>query len=106
MSYLYVNENGAVLSHSDNCFKVSCKDGVVRSIPSETLDGVSLFGTVQVTTQCIEECLRKGINIISTLRTDRISGASYQQDMSMPSDRKNRRVCLMTKDSSLHFQRR
>ena len=63
MSYLYVNENGAVLSHSDNCFKVSCKDGVVRSIPSETLDGVSLFGAVQVTTQCIEACLRKGINI-------------------------------------------
>lgn len=63
MSYLYVNENGAVLSYSDNCFKVSCKDGVVSSIPSETLDGVSLFGAVQVTTQCIETCLRKGINI-------------------------------------------
>lgn len=63
MSYLYVNENGAVLNHADNCFRVSCKDGSIRSIPSETLDGVSIFGAVQITTQCIEACLRKGIDI-------------------------------------------
>lgn len=63
MPYLYINENGAVLSHEDNCFKISSKNGTIRTIPSETLEGISIFGAVQVTTQCIERCLKKGINI-------------------------------------------
>ena len=52
-----------MLSYSENCFTVNCKDGTLRSIPAETLDGISLFGPVQVSTQCVEKCLSRGIGI-------------------------------------------
>lgn len=64
MSYLYVTEQGATIGISDNRFQVKYKDGLLKSIPTETLEIIEVFGKVQITTQCLEECLKKGINII------------------------------------------
>ena len=64
MSYLYVAEQGAVISINEERFQVKYKDGMVRSIPAETLEVIEVFGKVQITTQCIEECLKRSVNII------------------------------------------
>lgn len=64
MSYLYVCEQGAVIGIAENRFQVKYKDGMVKSIPAETLEMIEIFGKVQISTQCLQECLKKGINII------------------------------------------
>ena len=64
MSYLYICEQGATIGFSDNRFQVKYKDGLLKSIPSEVLEVIEVFGKVQITTQCIEECLKRGVNIL------------------------------------------
>lgn len=64
MSYLYVCEQGATIGISQNRFTVSYKDGRLKSIPAETLEVIEVFGKVQISTQCIMECLKRGVNII------------------------------------------
>ena len=63
MSYLYVCEQGASIGITENRFQVRYKDGMVKSIPAETLEEIEVFGKVQITTQCMTECLKRGINI-------------------------------------------
>ena len=64
MSYLYVCEQGASIGLADNRFQVKYRDGMMKSIPAETLEVIEVFGKVQITTQCIEECLKRGVNIL------------------------------------------
>ena len=64
MSYLYICEQGATVSVSANRFHVDYRDGMRKSIPVETLEVIEIFGKVQMTTQCIGECLKRGINVI------------------------------------------
>lgn len=64
MSYLYVSDQSAVIGVAENRFQVKYKDGLLKSIPVETLEVIEVFGKVQITTQCIQECLKRGINII------------------------------------------
>lgn len=64
MSYLYVCEQGASIGLADNRFQIKCRDGMVKSIPAEVLEVIEVFGKVQITTQCIEECLKRGVNIL------------------------------------------
>lgn len=63
MSYLYITENGAVVSISGGYYVVSYKDGLIQKIPSETLESVSLFGNVTLTTPCVKKFLEKGIPV-------------------------------------------
>ena len=64
MSYLYVCEQGSTINYAQNRFSVTYKDGMISSIPAETLEEIAVFGAVQITTQCIQECLKRGIAII------------------------------------------
>lgn len=64
MSYLYVCEQGAVIGVSGNRFQVKYKDGMTKSIPMETMEVIEIFGKVQLSTQCLETCLTRGINVI------------------------------------------
>ncbi len=64
MSYLYVCEQGSTINYAQNRFQVSFKNGMTKSIPAETLEVIEVFGAIQITTQCIQECLKRGINII------------------------------------------
>ncbi len=64
MSYLYVSEQGASIGVTQNRFQVKYKDGLVKSIPAETLEVIEVFGKVQITTQCMAECLKRGVNIL------------------------------------------
>lgn len=64
MSLLYVSENGAVIQSQANRIVVNAKDGVSRSIPVETLEGITLLAPAQLTTQCMETCMKKGIDVV------------------------------------------
>lgn len=64
MSYLYVCEQGAVIGISGNRFQVKYKDGMTKSIPMETLEVIEVFGKIQLTIQCLETCLTRGINVM------------------------------------------
>lgn len=54
-------EQGSSVGVSANRIKIKQKDNSSRSLPIETIEGISIFGNVQLTTQCISECLRRGI---------------------------------------------
>lgn len=63
MSYLFVDDDGASINYDSNYMVVKNKDGMVRKLPVETVDAIYLFSSVQITSQCIVQCLTRGINI-------------------------------------------
>jgi len=63
MGQLYINENGAHVSITANRIVIRYNDGMEKSLPIETLDGITILGKVQVTTQCVEKLLSKGIPV-------------------------------------------
>lgn len=63
MGLLYVNENGATIGVEANQCTVKYKDGMKRLIPIESLDGITIMGRSQMTTQCAEECMSRGIPV-------------------------------------------
>ena len=58
MSLLYVNDSGATIGIEGNCCTVKQKDGSKRMLPIESLDGITIMGQSQMTTQCAEECMQ------------------------------------------------
>ena len=48
MSLLYINENGTIIGVEGNRFTVRYKDGMVKSIPVETLESITVLGIVQI----------------------------------------------------------
>ena len=63
MSRVYINDSSSQIGISDNCLQIKTKDGVTKNVPVETVEGISVFGQAQISSQCIGECLRRGINI-------------------------------------------
>ena len=63
MGLLYVNENGAVIGVEANQCTVTYKDGMKRRIPIESLEAITIMGQSQMTTQCAEECMERGISV-------------------------------------------
>ena len=63
MSYLFVDDGGAYIGYEGNYMTVRNRDGMVRKIPVETVEAIYLFSSVQVTSQCVVQCLKRGINI-------------------------------------------
>lgn len=63
MSYLYVNENGVTIGIEANRCIAKYPDGMKKYVPIEALEGIVIMGKSQLTTQCLEECLMRGINV-------------------------------------------
>lgn len=63
LSLLYVNENGCVIGIEGNQCVVKYPDGMRKIIPIETLEGVTILGNSQMTVQCTQECLMRGIPV-------------------------------------------
>ena len=74
MSYLYVNEQGASIGIAGNRIEVKHKDGMLQSIPIETLETIQVFGSVQISTKCLSECLERGISVVYYSMTGRYYG--------------------------------
>jgi len=63
MSQLYINEPSARIGIADGRITIKFNDGAERSIPVESVEGISLFGPADISTGCMRECLEKGIDI-------------------------------------------
>lgn len=63
MAQLYVNKNKATIGISNGRIEVKEPNGLLRSLPIENVDGITIMGNAQLTTQCIGECLRRGIAV-------------------------------------------
>ena len=63
MSLLYVNEDGTLIGIDGNRLAVKYSDGLLRSVPIETVDSITILGQAQLTTQCIRTCLERGIPV-------------------------------------------
>lgn len=63
MSNLYINENGAVVGISEGKCQITKGGEVIESIPVNTLDGITILGKSQLTTQMVEYCLTNGIAV-------------------------------------------
>lgn len=63
MSVLYVQEQGASLTTQGGHFILSQKDGTTKKIPKELLETIRILGQVNITTACIQECLKRGVAI-------------------------------------------
>lgn len=57
MSYLYVNDDGVVISIEGNRCVVKYKDGMKQYLPIESLEGIVIMGRSQLTTNCMEPWL-------------------------------------------------
>jgi CRISPR-associated protein Cas1 len=64
MSVIYIHEQGAYLRKNGGRFVVTKKDDELFSIPEAALDGVVIFGNVQISTQAVNELLNNGIELI------------------------------------------
>lgn len=63
MSILYVSEVDAKISFEGNRVIAAYPDGMKHSLPVESVESITLLTKVQITTQCMEECLRRGIPV-------------------------------------------
>ena len=63
MSLLYVNENGCTIGIEANRCIVKYPDGMKKCVPIETLEGITIMGNSQMTVQCTQECLLRGIPV-------------------------------------------
>ena len=63
MSLVYIADNGATIGVEGNKIKIKYKDGMLRTLPIETVDGITLLGKAQLTTQSMEAFLNKGIPV-------------------------------------------
>ena len=61
MSSLYINENGALISVDGGYFCVTQKNGLVRKLPKELVESITIFGNSSITTPCMQECLKRGV---------------------------------------------
>lgn len=55
MSYLYVNDNGVTVGVEANRCVAKYPDGMVKYVPTESLEGIVIMGQSQLTTRCTEE---------------------------------------------------
>lgn len=63
MSLLFVNENKATITLEENRCCVKYADGMKKIVPIETLESITIMGHAQMTMQCIQECLKRGITV-------------------------------------------
>lgn len=63
MSLLFVNEDKAMLTIEENRCCVKFADGMKKIVPIETLESITIMGHAQMTTQCVQECLKRGIPV-------------------------------------------
>ena len=63
MSFVYVAEEGSKIGIDGGFITVLHKNKNMIKIPKETVEGISIFGNSQMTTQCTKFCLKKGIRV-------------------------------------------
>lgn len=63
MSFVYVSESGVVIGVEKNRLTLKYRDGMMRSLPIETVDGIVVIGKSQLTSQCIVRYMEDGVPV-------------------------------------------
>lgn len=63
MAHLYITDNGSVIGVEGGRFIIKQKKELIRSIPKESVESISVFGNSSLTTPCIQEVLSSNIPI-------------------------------------------
>ena len=63
MSLLYVIEDGAQIGIDGGVIKIIRKDKSITKVPKETVEAINIYGNSQLSTQCIQFCLKRGISV-------------------------------------------
>lgn len=63
MSIVYIAEAGTKLGVEEHCLMVQYANGMKRTLPIETVESITLLTKAQVSTSCIESCLKRGIPV-------------------------------------------
>lgn len=61
MSFVYIFEQGTKINFKENQIHVKTPDDMTRSLPVETLEGIILFGKIEVSTGVVTQLLELGI---------------------------------------------
>src|SRR5438876_596060 len=59
--FLHVVEQGTTLRRSGTRIRITKKDKVLLEVPATKLQGVILYGNIQVSTQCLRNLLEEGV---------------------------------------------
>ena len=60
MSYIYVTKLGCEIGSEKNRITIKNRDeGLLQTVPIETVDGIVMLGISQISTKCIEDCLKR-----------------------------------------------
>lgn len=63
MSLVYISDPKSVIGVNGNRLVINSSDNMSRSIPIELVEGITLLGPAQLTSQCMETCMTKGIPV-------------------------------------------
>lgn len=64
MGFLFIEEYGSSVHFDENYIVVICHQEILRKVPIETIEAIYLISSVQVTSQCVIQCLKRGISIL------------------------------------------
>ncbi len=56
------------------------RSGTITNVPMETLDEIQVYGKPQITTQCMEECLKRGIPMLFYTQYGMFLGGFFGKD--------------------------
>lgn len=105
MSYLYVNEDGVVVSIEENRCTAKYKDGMIKYMPIEALEGIVIMGRSQLTTYCMEQCLERGINVSFFSKSGRYFGRLHSTGH-VKTDRQRRQCELYDSQFAIDLSKR
>lgn len=63
MSHIYITNNGSTLSIDGGRYVITQKNELIRSIPKESVESISIFGNSSITTPCIQKLLDTDISV-------------------------------------------
>jgi CRISP-associated protein Cas1 len=74
MAYLYITEQNSCLRKTGDRLLVTKEDQTLLDVQCHKIDGVLIFGNVQVTTQALHELMEHNIELAILTRTGRLVG--------------------------------
>lgn len=60
---LYITQQGSKISNESGLIIIHQPEGVVRKIPKEQVESISIFGSVQITSDTVRHCMTRDIPI-------------------------------------------
>ena len=83
MSFAYITEKGVTISKQQGRFVVGRTRETILEIPEETLEGLLVADTVQLTSQAMVSLLNQGVPVTCSRRRGSILGVWNRRVMSM-----------------------